>query len=85
MGPLAWSSDEYIGRGGRQLPFALTDGVGSSHIVNKNVYAEVIHVDPDNRIITSTFRIMASSSSLVTCAATAYTHNNSYHIHKNSR
>ena len=69
-GPVAWSSDEYIGTGGNQLPFGLDDRVGRRHTVNENIYAELLSIDLDNRIITSTFRIKASSSSSVTCTAT---------------
>ena len=76
-GPLAWSSVEYIGRGGRQLPFGLDDRVGRRRTVNENIYAELLSIDLDNRIITSTFRIKASSSSFVNCTATDDNQNHS--------
>lgn len=77
MGSLAWSSDEYVGGGGNQFTFGLDEPVGTTDGHNESIYAELTDIDPDNRIITSTFRIMASLNSSVTCAATDYTHNNS--------
>ena len=71
-GPLAWSSDAYIGTGGNQLPFGLDDidRVGRRQEIDVGIYVELVSIDPDNRIINSTFHIKASSNSFVTCTAT---------------
>ena len=75
MGSLAWRSDEYIGEGGNLFIFGLDEPKGSTVRHNESIYA--VLTDTDNGIITSKFYIEASLSSLVTCAATDYTHNNS--------
>ena len=71
-GPTAWSSNEYIGIGGSQISFGLedTDIVGRRREIDVGIYVELVSIDPDNRIINSTFHIKASSNSYVTCTAT---------------
>lgn len=82
IGSLAWSSDEYIGTGGKQLPFGHRDREGSRHTISDNIYAELVNVSilNDATIITSTFHITASLSSSVICTATEYNKNSTIYL-----
>jgi hypothetical protein len=86
-GPLAWSSDEYIGTGGRRLEFGRGNSIGDIRRsgINYSIYAVLVNtvsIDPDNsiNITTSTLHIKASSNSSVKCTATAYQTNSVIHM-----
>ena len=81
-GSLALSSDEYIGTGGKQLTFGHGDREGRRHTISRHIYAELINVsrNGDVTIFVSTFHIVASLSSSVTCTATEYNQNSTIYL-----
>ena len=69
----AWSSDEYIGRSGRQLQFASTNAVGTrmSNTANPNTFAVLTKIIPGGLITETQLHIIVSEDipiATVTCS-----------------
>ena len=70
---IAWTSEEYIERGGTQLEFATFNRVGETRVspVNPNTVATLIEKSVDSngnmQVLQSQLRIIASVDSTVTC------------------
>jgi hypothetical protein len=68
---IAWTSEEYIERGGTQLEFATFNNVGDIRIspVNPNTVANLTknNIDNDVQVLWSQLHIRASVDSTVTC------------------